>query len=489
MARSRRFVPPEDILPGELLWGHVVEVLERKREEQKREREAAGFLLAELMAAPVEQRLALVESAARFWTLGFLDRLLAPGERLPLEDIERWSELALAVARRLDPETYSRSATADREAMAWCLWGDSRRRRGDLAAADRAFHTASRRLAEGELDRSEWAIYARLAAPLRFEQGELAEALGLLDRAAGLFDQWGASEAAAEALTERGWICRQAGDPVSGLGSFLTAVGRLQIGMGPAGPLTAIRARHGLALCHAELGSAAEAEEALAEARELYSEVEDAVERLSFRVTEARIAERGGDPVRAASLLESLVGQLLAEEAFYDAAIAAVDLAQIYAAERAEGVLDRLRRQVAPLVDPGALPHRARSVVLFALRMAQRQELDTTELLAEAAEFLERAREGALLRFRPPADPLGPELHWDCLDPRLRRQICAEAGLPTGVARSAATQLSPTERDLLAWTYEVVAHVRLVFAPAEASHRLPSRARSPGEAEGRAAPR
>ena len=73
----------------------------------------------------------------------------------------------------------------------------------------------------------------------------------------------------------------------------------------------------------------------LAEARKLYPQALDPVERLRCLLTEARVLASGGPPERAASLLESLVSKLLAEEAFYDAAIAAVDLAaRLSATER-----------------------------------------------------------------------------------------------------------------------------------------------------------
>jgi hypothetical protein len=127
------------------------------------------------------------------------------------------------------------------------------------------------------------------------------------------------------------------------------------------------------------------------------------------------------------------------------------------------------------LCEPGALPERARSVLFFALHLASsrvaRRDRDTTELLAEAAEFLERARERPWLRFEVACHPRA-ELSWNLLEPGQRADLCREAGLPLEVAAVPAAELDAMERDLLSWTSELRAEVRIVFdSPAPEEER------------------
>ena len=89
---------------------------------------------------------------------------------------------------------------------------------------------------------------------------------------------------------------------------------------------------------------------------------------------------------------------------------------------------------------------------------------DTAELLAEAAEFLERARERPWLRFPRAGEP-HTELFWDLLPPAPRRDLGQRAGLPPEIADLAAAELPPLERDLLTWTHELLAGVRVAFEP------------------------
>ena len=340
MSRALRYVQPRHTL-GEKVWEHALVILERKAGNRRREREDAAALLDELMALPAGERLPAVEREERFWTPGLLDRLLAAAEQQIQERVWRsgevvreLAELGLALALRLDAQPEGGETTAEQTAVAWCLRAQVHHRQGELAEAERGFRAAARRLGELPLEALAWARYGRLAAFWRWEQGWPAEALGLLQRAARLFDEWGEHAAAGEVLSEQGWLCLRDDDPGSALEPLLGAVARLD----PSRSLqAAVRTRYGLALCHTELGARASAEKLMAEALALERRVPDRVERLRFARLEAGIVDCGGDGARAIALLEPLVGMLLSEEAFYDAAIVAVDLAELYAAAGRHG--------------------------------------------------------------------------------------------------------------------------------------------------------
>jgi tetratricopeptide (TPR) repeat protein len=223
-----------------------------------------------------------------------------------------------------------------------------------------------------------------------------------------------------------------------------------------------MRAGQGLALSYAELGLKEDAQQALEAAKALDRTTPGSAEAARHLILEARVADGLGDPATAAGLLASALTDLLAARAGYDAAIAALELAQLYAAQRRTAEVDRLLAQVVPLSEAGALPDRARSVLFFALHRAALPGRDSTELLAEAGEYLERARERPWLRFRV-ASPTHTEVFWDLLPPEPRRDLCERAGLPPETANLSAAELPTMEKDLLTWTYELLAGVRMAF--------------------------
>ena len=386
---------------SEKVWERVQARAERVAREAGVELMAAGPLIAELLRLPREERLPRVAAEKRFHTLGLLERLLAPltepRERLGLERVEALAELALSVAARLSPERYLPSALADRQANAWSLWADGRRRRGALAEAAQGFTTAASLLAPRPIDSPERALWRRLAASLRWVEGRQDEALCLLGGAARLFERWNDLESAGEALCEQGWIALEVGDPESSLASLLAAAALFD---GGSWPPIVIRTRLGLARCHAELGEIEQAAGAVAAARELYVDVQNPIEQLRFRWREAQVAERLGESEQALAILKPMVGELLAAKAFPDAAAVAAGLAILYAALDRRADVARLQRQVAPLAEGDALPEPSRAALLVALQAAERNDAEAIEPLVAAAEFLDRVRDDPAFSFQ-----------------------------------------------------------------------------------------
>jgi tetratricopeptide (TPR) repeat protein len=362
--------------------------------------------------------------------------------------------------RRLEPRHWERSLVVEQEVVAWSVQAEAYRRQGDFVRAESAFRAAARRLGSEPLDTPERAVFSRYLARLRQEQGSNDEALGLLQRAADLFGQCQEPAAAAEVWSERGWLCLDAGDPASVQPVLEQAVILLQKVQRPE---ALVRARFGLALAYAELGQPAEARQALASAQALAEKAPACAGSLRYLTMEARVAERLGEVALAVRLLDSAVPILLAAGAFYDAALAALELAQIYAAQDRSTEVARLRAALAPLLDRDALPERARSVLLFALHLAADRR-DSTELLEAAGDFLERARERPWLRFEVARHPRSV-LSWDLLEPAQRQGLCADTGLPLELAASPASELDAIQRDLITWTHELRREVRIAFDP------------------------
>lgn len=231
------------------------------------ERAAAVRLLAELMALPAERRRQAVETEPRFSTLGLVDRLLALAGPPVLGTVSEAVDLALAALRHLDPQLYGEPALTGRELIARCLEADARRREGDAAGAESRLHALTLRLAEESIDGPERGVFCRCLAFLRSDQGWYDEAVALLLRAAKSFEEWREPGAAGEALAERGWLCLAQADLASAMGDFETALKLLE---GSEWKQAAVRAWHGLAVAHADLGERAEAERAFASALALH---------------------------------------------------------------------------------------------------------------------------------------------------------------------------------------------------------------------------
>jgi tetratricopeptide (TPR) repeat protein len=442
------------------LFARVAARAERSAEDRARETAAAEALARELLAMPdAEHRLEAVEREPRFWTFGLVEHLLEASTAAGPDDAGRLPELALAIVRRLPANRYGETLLVEQEILAWSLSAERHRRQGDLSAARESFRAAARRLTTEFLDGLERAIYCRYLARLRRDQDRPDEALALLQRAAELFETWGEPFTAGEALGEAGWLCLDAGD-VPSAQPFLERAAIL-LHRAPNASLV-IRTLHGLALCYAELAQPADAEQALHRAGALYERVPGQVERLRFQATEGRAASHMGQAGRAVSLLGAALSGLLARAAFYDAAVAALDLAQIHAAQGNRAELAWLVQETASLGAPGALPEHAQAVWLLAVRFALRREQHAVDLLACTSEFLERGRERPWLRFSVEG-PVGAELSWDLLDDAFRRRLCEEAGVPAETSALAAVDMPALHRDLVSWTHELLASTRIVF--------------------------
>jgi len=453
-----------------LIWERVAERIAQQPQERAQQREAAAPLFDELMALPEFLRRAAVQTQPRFWNPGLADLLLRTGETPAMSEHARPADLALEILGQLKEQQPGLTELFDLEVMARCARADADRRAGHFSAAESELRILARGLAGEPAAGPERAVYCRYLALLRADQGWHDEALALLQRASSLFQEWGEPVAAGESLAERAWLARDGGDLVGALDDFERALPLLY----DAGwTRAAIRTCHGLALIASELGDAERAEATIAGARALYEEV-PAAERLRFLVVEARVAENLGQVGRAIAGLEPLVGGFLIDEAYHDAAIAAVELARLYADAGRRADLERLRQEVAPLIEPNALPEQARAVVLFAFLFAGRRGTDVSELLAEAAGYLERSRENPGLPFRS-AEGEFSELYWDLADSGVRRRLCRDADLPSSIVRLRAGEIAPAHRLLIAWTQEELARVRVRFEspPAPEETRLP----------------
>jgi len=173
------------------------------------ERAEARRLLAELKRAPAARWSALVQADRRFHTWGFCELLLDQNSELCTTDI------ALAVAGRIDAAVHPRVFIEELRSRAWTAVADARRRTGDLQAAEEALRRAESHLLRGTGDRLERAHLLERKAALRNAQERPGEAARLLSRAILLYRRAGQWNQVGRVLIGLGCIRAAAADVVS----------------------------------------------------------------------------------------------------------------------------------------------------------------------------------------------------------------------------------------------------------------------------------
>ncbi|HET9212229.1 MAG TPA: hypothetical protein VFR03_17630 [Thermoanaerobaculia bacterium] len=334
--------------PYDQIWGHL-ELSPEKVAERGRRREAARRLLAELLSVPPAGRSELVRQA-RFQNLDLLDLLLESSQEAQPADPARGEDLSHLAARLAAALSEDEPEAAAALPRAFCLGANARRLRQDVTGADAMLARAAP-FVEFPGER---AVYCRVAALVRWEQGRPDEADALLRHAARLFAEegLGGEEACCRGLLgllqmEQSGL----GDPLPALLDGWSEMSR------EIRPEMALRVGLSAALCLAERGQGDRARSALREAWRLFSEIGDPRELLRASWLEARVLGRLGEREEALQMLESVRLRLFLEPSPAEAALVSVDLGLVLAesgrAAEIEPLAEALRKsfpEEAPLI-------------------------------------------------------------------------------------------------------------------------------------------
>ena len=166
-------------------------------EVQKRlrlERKMAGSQWAALEGHPQERRLLMVRNDGRLRSWGLyqclLERSRILAEHQPLEAVQA-AELAVEVARSLDPAEHGGQRIADFQAGALAALGNARRLHSDLAGAKKALEEALETLERGTGDPLEEAELEHLWGELQRDLGDREGAERSFRRASTLYRRIG----------------------------------------------------------------------------------------------------------------------------------------------------------------------------------------------------------------------------------------------------------------------------------------------------------
>jgi tetratricopeptide (TPR) repeat protein len=418
-----------------------------------RDRHRAEALYPALLAMEPARRLDRIARSRRFASPALARLLLAEagaGARNRPAEARELADLALAVVVRLEADRSGtitvvalRAAAHARRAEAlW--WG------GDSTMAEAALAASLADLDATPIGEPEHALYCRVAALLRAGEGRLDEALALLGRAAQLYRDQEEVEELALCLIERGWLL-VAEEPDAALLPLWNARDLLARDAASGTLWAAVRVRQGLALCLAELGRPLEAAPLQREARDLAQGLAEEPDQLLAAWTDAQIDARIGRPRQAMEALPPLVERWLARGEGFSAALAALDLAELYVETGRWLDLVDLER-LEPRLRAAGLPAEAALAYRAVVGLAHREPPSATYPLVHLRTWLGRARHRPGLAYVP-CRSAARTRRWDDLHLPTRQEICRLAGADLRTAALPAAGVAPDLRKLLAWTH------------------------------------
>lgn len=377
----------------DLALDRVFEKVRRVNSTLQRERTEAQQLMAELARHPLERQRLLVQNSSRFQSWGLCELLLSQAiETLsgPLEarDI---GDVAVALAEGLDPVFYGPALLEDMKARAWCYLANSRRLLSDLRGSEAAFEAAEAHLAQGTGERLERARLFDLKASLRTHQGRYEEALGLLNQAAVIYRRAQQRHFLGHVLLNKGHVCIWKGD-------LEIATGLLRQGLAlvesEREPKLVATAYHNLAYVLNEMGQPREALSLVTRARLLYLEIGDSLYLIRLQYTEGKIALNLGRLEQAEGMLREVRKSFIEKGMPHDAALASMDLTQVYARQRRHAEIRVLAQELVPIFQSLDLQREVLAAVILFQQAAEAESVPLA-LVQEVGMRLNKLRRGA----------------------------------------------------------------------------------------------
>jgi tetratricopeptide (TPR) repeat protein len=348
-------------------------------------------LLKENLAVAPERR----ETAARwerYRSLELAELLLEESERGQDASPDRSRELAWT-AQLVAEQSYAREATARVHgllARSRCLQGTALRLLGERFPAEAQFQIASHYLT-GPATAMERAFYCERLASLREAQGRLDEAAALLWRVVGIHRAARRFEEQGAGLCRIAFLCFHEGQMDTASRLFSQARGLLSFERSPG---LAARCSLGFAVCLAVLGETEQALFLRKESRALAGATTDGRDLLEIEWLEGRLAAELGEHERAERHLGVVRRHLVQQGRLTEAALCAVDMAQVYVwTDREERIGELIAELQAAF--PVSMDQVRMLVALQDFRQAVANEVDVEEAARKAVELIRKP--GAIL--------------------------------------------------------------------------------------------
>lgn len=367
--------------------------MQRKGDSDEVNEQVYGWLLEQ----PPARRELLVRNDRRFREPWLVERILEEARAASFEDPrsgESLARLALLAADGLDALEHGRLTLARYRGLALAWLGNARRLACDLDGAQESLEEAVDLLKEGQFA-LDAATAQSLLASLRKDQGRFTDAHQLLEEVIEVFA--GAEEDLrhARTLCTLGSLHLDAGEPNEALAPLMEALALLDQ---EEDPRTALNIRHNLALAHAEVGRYPDARRVFESCRPLYRRYRDRWTALRAHWLEGILAAGEGSFGRAEELLKEVCAGYRNAELDYHSALAALDLALLYAEQRRHSDLRRLILEMMPTFFSRRLHREAVTALAFLARSVEADRA-TAEVVREVALFVRSSRFRSGLKF------------------------------------------------------------------------------------------
>ncbi|HEX4962462.1 MAG TPA: tetratricopeptide repeat protein [Thermoanaerobaculia bacterium] len=358
-------------------------------------------LLAELMQVPAERQHLLIGNSQRFRKRILCDLLLEESHETGFQDPVRavgLARLAVLLADRLSAEECGGEEVHESlRARAWAHLGNAHRINSNLREAESALALAEGLLAAGRVSLFDRARVLSLVASLRRSQQRYAEALHLFGRVTAIYKKLGQWSLLGRTLLQKSLVCGEAGDGETEMSLLRRALDLIDP---QTDPRLFLAARHNLIHALHESGRSREAFALLFHTRPLYLKMGDRMNLLKLRWLEGAVASglQRLDQAEAAfrEVREGYAGMGLD----YDAALASLDLASLYATQARTTDLLRVVEETLAVFQARST-HREALAALLVLCSAARQQQAGADLVRQVAGFLKRVRNNPDLRFSP----------------------------------------------------------------------------------------
>lgn len=379
----------------------VYQLILSREAEVARERARGRELFEEMMHHPAARQQLLVANSVRFQSRVLCETLLEEaheaGFRNPGQSVEL-ARLAVTVAERL-AEGDRRNELDGLQALAWAQLGNACRISSDHAEAERGFATARALLDRGRVNLLETARVLDLEASFRRDQRRFTEAGELMDRVIAIYRKLGQKSLLGRSLKQKSMVCGEAGD----FDGEITLLRHALELLSPTGEArTFLAARHNLISALCEVGRPREAFALLFHTRPLYLKTGDRLNLLRLRWLEGNVALGLQRQEQAAVAFREVRQAFLDLDLAYDAALASLNLAEVYVLQGRAAEVRRLADEVLDIFRSRCI-HREALVALSILQQAAQAEQAGQTLIREVVRYLRQARNHPDLRFTPPS--------------------------------------------------------------------------------------
>lgn len=371
--------------------GRVAESLRHVGLELQADRAGARQLVDRLLRHDPQHRRLLVRERERYRSFTVADLLIEAARATWSHDpdgAEDLAELALWILDRLDPRLFPRDMLNDLRAQAWGAIGNCRRIGSRLASVTGAFELAEKFLQHGTGDPTDRAALLDLRVAYLIDLHRFDEADAALQLLRAEHRKAGDAHAEGRVLLQLAKLRREQGRVADAVPLLERAQTLIDLAREPELELPL---RRDLALYWAEAGRADEAQARLPALRTLARAQPSRAERLRVLRVEGVVYHHLGHLELAIEALDQARVGFVDLGLGYDAAFATLDLAMVYADADEPGRARALGAEMLPLFESRELHHEARAA-LSMLHQALTGEAVDRRLVTDVAAFLRRAQ-------------------------------------------------------------------------------------------------